>query len=248
MDFANLREPVSAWTHALGLILALPATWYLWRQSRGTSPARRLGLVVFGLSLAFCYMASMLFHGVRPAGGGIGAYDRLDRVGIFVLIAGTYTPLAGVLLRGRWRAVILTTVWAITLVASALLAAGGPLSRAWMTGLYLGMGWGVVACYAELRRAASGRALAPLILGGAFYSIGAAYNIVRYPALWPAFGPHEVFHLFVLAGSLCHFVFVARVALPHPPGSPRGPHHGPGSPHPPRRPKTQHAVRAGRAK
>ena len=220
MDFSDLREPVSAWSHAAGLVMALPATWYLWHRGRGIGPARRLGLLAFGLSLAFCYGASMLFHGVRPGAGGLGFYDRLDRVGIFVLIAGTYTPLAMALLRGRWRSLTLASVWAITAVATGLLVAGGPLSQRWMTGLYLGMGWGVVACYGELRRATSHRELIPLVVGGLFYSVGATLNVLHWPRPWPGvFAAHEVFHLCVLAGSLSHYYRGGRGALPPRPGA-----------------------------
>ena len=215
MDFSDLREPVNAWTHCAGLVLAIPGTLFLWHRSRGARPGKRLTLLVFGLSLMFCYAASMLFHGVRLPREGIAAFDRLDRVGIFVLIAGTYTPLAWTLLRGWWRSITLASVWAITAVATGLLAAGGPLSQAWMTGLYLGMGWGVVACYGELARAVSHRGLALLIAGGVSYSAGAVLNAIHWPNPWPGVvGPHEVFHLFTLAGSACHYAFVVRVAIP----------------------------------
>ena len=218
MDFSDLREPISAWTHAAGLVLAVPGTLYLWWRARRARPAKRISLLIFGLSLAFCYGASMLFHGVRLPPPGIAVYDRLDRVGIFVLIAGTYTPLAWTLLRGWWRAIPLASVWLITAVATALLAAGGPLAPGWMTGLYLGMGWGVAACYAELARVVTHRALLPLIAGGVFYSVGAVLNVLRWPALWPGtFGPHELFHLFVLAGSLAHYYLILKVAVPFDP-------------------------------
>ena len=83
------------------------------------------------------------------------------------------------------------------------------------TGLYLGMGWGVVACYAELARVVSHRALRPLVVGGLFYSVGAVLNLLRWPVLWPGlFGAHELFHLFVLAGSLAHYRFILRVVVP----------------------------------
>ena len=226
MDFFDLREPVNAWTHCAGLVLAIPATLVLWRRSRGSRPAKRISLLIYGLSLMFCYAASMLFHGVRLPREGIAAFDRLDRVGIFVLIAGTYTPLAWTLLRGRWRAIPLASVWAITAVATALLAAGGPLSQAWMTGLYLGMGWGVIACYAELARAVSHRAMIPLVVGGVSYSVGAILNATHWPNPWPGVvGPHELFHLFTLVGSACHYAFVLRVAVPY--GSEPAPSPGP---------------------
>ena len=98
-------------------------------------PAKRLSLLVYGLSLAFCYTASTLYHGLRIPADRLAAFDRLDRIGIFALIAGSYTPLAWGLLRGRWRWGTLATVWSITAVASGQLAIGGPFPPLVKTGL-----------------------------------------------------------------------------------------------------------------
>lgn len=215
MNFFDLREPVSAWTHCAGLLLALPGTLFLWRRSRGRHPARRLSLLIFGLSLAFCYAASTLYHGLDLPPERLAALDRLDRIGIFLLIAGSYTPLAGNLLRGWWRRATLATVWIVAAVASTLLATGIPLPTPLATGLYLGMGWGSVACYAELARAVSYRALRPLLLGGLSYSLGAVLNVIEWPVLQPGFfGAHELFHLFVLGGSLAHYRLILQVVVP----------------------------------
>ncbi len=218
MDLFDLREPVNAWSHGAGVLLALIGTLLLWRRSSGCHPAKRLSLLVFGLSLAFCYAASTLYHGLRIPKDGLAVFDRLDRIGIFCLIAGSYTPLAWGLLRGRWRWGTLTTVWLLTAVASVRLAIGGPFPPLLNTGLYLGMGWGVVACYAELARAVSHRALRPLVAGGVLYSVGAMFNLLRWPVLWPGyFGGHELFHLFVLGGSLAHYRLILRVVVPFEP-------------------------------
>ena len=104
---------MSAWSHCVGLLLALPGTLLLWRRCGGGHPAKRLSLLVFGLSLAFCYAASTLYHGLRIPEDRLAAFDRLDRIGIFLLIAGSYTPLAWGLMRGRWRWGTLATAWLI---------------------------------------------------------------------------------------------------------------------------------------
>ena len=117
MNAFDLREPVSAWTHFVGLLLALPGTLLLWRRGGG-DPGKRLSLLVFGLSLVFCYAASTLYHGVRIPADRLAVFDRLDRIGIFALIAGSYTPLAWSLMRGRWRWGTLAAVWVMAAVAS----------------------------------------------------------------------------------------------------------------------------------
>jgi hemolysin III len=85
------------------VVLAFPAAFLLWRRAEADT-ARRLAVLIYGLSLAFCYSASSLIHGLPQPREALGAFDRLDRIGIFVLIAGTYTPVASSRLRGRGQA------------------------------------------------------------------------------------------------------------------------------------------------
>ncbi|WP_406695597.1 hemolysin III family protein [Singulisphaera sp. Ch08] len=214
MEVLHLREPVSAWTHFAGLVLALPGTLILWRRSGGDL-GKRLSLLVYGLCLIFCYAASTLYHGVRLPADRLGVFIRLDSVGIFALIAGSYTPLAWNLMRGRWRSGTLSVVWGTAATAIALIASGRRFSPMVGTCVYLGMGWGVVICYAQLARVVSHRALLPVVVGGVFYSVGAVLLLFRWPALWPgAFGVHDLFHLFVIAGSLAHYRFILKVVVP----------------------------------
>ncbi len=159
MNFLDFREPVSTWSHCAGLLLALPGTYFLWRRSAG-QPPKRLSLLIYGLTLAFCYLASSLFHGVRLPSAQLATFARLDGVGIFALIAGSYTPLAWCLMRGRWRQWTLAIVWGVAAMATALIATGRHFPLAWSTGLYLGMGWGSLVCYSEIAQVVSHRAVA----------------------------------------------------------------------------------------
>jgi hemolysin III len=214
VNFIAFREPVSAWSHFAGVMLALPGTYLLWRRSAGET-SKRLTLLIYGVTLAFCYLASTLYHGVRLPADGIAAFARLDNVGIFALIAGTYTPLAWCLLSGQWRRWTLVLVWTVASVASVLLATGRHFSPGLATCLYLGMGWGVVVCYFEFAHAVSHRALVPIVVGGVSYSVGAVLNLLHWPVFLPGiFGAHEVFHFFVLAGSLAHYRFILKVVVP----------------------------------
>ena len=214
MNVLDFREPVSAWTHGAGLLLAVPGTVVLWRRSGG-DPGKRASLSVYGLSLIACYAASTLYHGVRLPADRVAAFARLDSVGIFALIAGSYTALAWNLMRGPWRFWTLAAVWGTAAVSAALIASGRPFSPVAGTCVYLVMGWGVVVCYARIVRVVSHRAMLPVVAGGIFYSVGAVLNVFHWPALWPGtFGAHELFHLFVMAGSLCHFGFILKVVVP----------------------------------
>jgi hemolysin III len=214
MPYLDFREPFSAWSHGLWLLLSVPATLVLWRRCCGDR-AKRLSLLVFGLSLAACYLGSMLYHGVRLQPDGIDLFERLDHIGIHLLIAGSYTPVAWNLMRGRWRWTTLAAVWVTTMVGSSMLLMNYKLPLPLATSEYLALGWGALFCYFEIARVLSHRALRPLVVGGVLYSVGALLNLLHWPVLWPGvFGSHEMFHLWVMAGSGAHFWFMLTAVVP----------------------------------
>ncbi len=210
----QFREPFSAWSHALWLLLSIPATFLLWKRCNGDR-AKKLSLLIFGLTLAACYLGSMLFHGVRLDEAQIEFFDRLDHIGIHLLIAGSYTPLAWNLMQGRWRWGTLLAVWITTLISSGLLLANYCLPLPLATCEYMALGWGALFVYFEVARVISHRSMRPLVLGGVLYSIGALLNVMNWPELWPGvFGAHEMFHLWVMAGSFAHFWFMLTAVAP----------------------------------
>jgi hemolysin III len=214
MDCFSFREPASAWTHCIGMLLAIAGTALLWRRASGDL-AKQLSLLVYGLSLIACYAASTLHHGLRVADARVAELNRLDRAGIFLLIAGTYTPLAWNLMRGRWRRWTLSVAWLVAIGASLQLVRGGVFPPLVSTGLYLAMGWGSLICDSEFAKAVSRRAMLPLIIGGVSYSVGAVLEMLHWPALWPGyFGTHDLFHLFVMGGSLAHYLLMLLVVVP----------------------------------
>lgn len=214
MSYLDFREPFNAWSHGLWLVMSLPATFILWRRSEGDR-AKRLTLLIFGMTMSACYMASMLYHGVRLEKEGLDFFDRLDHIGIHLLIAGTYTPLSWSLLVGRWRWGTLGAVWGSTLIGSALLLANIRLPGPLATCEYLALGWGALLCYFQMARVLGHRSMLPLVVGGVFYSVGAMINLMHWPALWPGvIGPHGVFHLWVMAGTTIHFWFILTAVVP----------------------------------
>ncbi len=211
MDPFLPREPFNTWSHALGILLSLLATVILLRRGRDQG-SPRLPLLIFGFSLILCYTASTLIHALRLPPHQLDLFDRFDRFGIFVLIAGTYTPMTVILMRGRWRFFTLLGVWGVTAAAGVALATLGVFPPLINTGLYLAMGWASVICLYQIAQIVPIRNLFWLILGGVLYSIGAIINFIAWPALAPPhFGPHELFHLFVLGGSTSHVLFVDRI-------------------------------------
>jgi hemolysin III len=230
MVLTDFREPINAWSHGAGMMLALPVTWVLLRRCAGprngnerwqpgeSTRFRRikaLCLLIFGVSLIQCYGMSALFHGAKLSGERLMRLQRLDHIGIYILIAGTYTPVAWALMRNSWRWGTVTTVWIIALVCGVQVWCGAPMPIWLSTLTYLAMGWGALFCYFELARTHSHRTLMSLPLGGIFYSIGAFINLARWPAPYPGLlGAHELFHFFVITGSACHVHFMMAVVIP----------------------------------
>jgi hemolysin III len=229
MVLTNLREPINAWSHGAGMMLAVPVTWVLlrrcargsvydvepWAGSRRFQRIKALCLLVFGASLTLCYGTSAVFHAVKLSGEPLMRLQRLDHIGIYILIAGTYTPVAWALMRRSWWWGTMGTVWTVALVCGARVWCGSPIPMWVSTLTYLAMGWGALFCYFELARNHSHRTLLSLPLGGAFYSVGALINLARWPAPFPGlFASHELFHFFVITGSVCHVYFMIAVVIP----------------------------------
>ncbi len=218
-----LRDPVSALTHLAACALALYAAALLRRLARGDR-LKRASLTCFGATAVALYAASTLYHAVPlpPDSAAVGVFRRLDHSAIYLLIAGTYTPVFAVLLRGRPRSVLLAVVWLLAcggIAAKWLLAAPAE----WLeVGLYLGLGWLAVVPAAALVRAVGLRGMAWAVGGGLCYTAGAACELARWPVLVPGLvGWHEVFHVFVMAGTALHAVFMVRCVVPfRPPAGP----------------------------
>jgi hemolysin III len=215
MNLLHLREPISALSHAAGAFCSVPATLALWHQSRGQGRAKRISLLIYGLSMLTCYEASTLFHGAHGSAARIATFNLFDHIGIYLYIAGTYTSVAWNVLRDHWRRRTLTMAWLWAIVGSLLQLSRGDLPPLLSTGLYMGMGWAIAFIYFEMARVISHREMRPIVVGGLFYTVGAVLNVIGWPVLRPGvFGSHEVFHLFVLAGSAAHFWFILKVVVP----------------------------------
>jgi len=210
MDLPEFRQPVASLTHALWFFLAIPASVLLWRMARGDR-AKQVGLFIYGVCLTFCYLGSALWHALPET----PLLATVDYAGIFALIAGTTTPILLVVLRGGWRWTSLAAIWIVAACGIVLSAFHEQIPVRIFTILYLCMGWGMCFSYFQLTRILSHRQMFLILLGGLFYSIGAVLNWAKWPILLTGLvGPHEVFHLFVMAGSVTHFVFMAKVLLP----------------------------------
>jgi hemolysin III len=209
--FFLFREPVNAWTHGMWMLLCIPAGMMLQMQAR-RSLTKHIGFAVFTISLICCFAGSWLYHAVRLSPESIDLCARLDYMGIFILIAGTTTPVVLVALRGWWRVTILTGIWLMAATGILVRAINIPLPGEVSTGLYILMGWTGLISYVELARHLSHRTIRPLWIGGILYSFGAVINEAHWFNFVPGvFGSHEIFHIFVMVASVFHFLFMWRV-------------------------------------
>ena len=224
MSSFPIREPISTLTHVLGFLAAFPTTWFLIRAARRRMATDRAdtafhrgkiaGFAVFGMGMAACYGASAAYHSLGQDPRTIDLLRRLDLVGIFLLIAGTFTPSAWVLMRPRPRRAAMVVVWGISAVCGTAVLLGRPFPTWLATGIYVTLGWGMVACYLDIRREHDRDVVRLLPTGGALYTVGAAINLALKGELLPGIGGHEIFHVFVLAGTATHVTFLFRVAAP----------------------------------
>ena len=213
-----LREPVSGFTHlgfsavsVIGatVLITLAAVYRKWWH---------LGaFIVYGVSLTLLYIVSSLYHLLPVSERAQRVLRQLDHVAIFLLIAGTYTPICLVPLRGPWGWSLFGAVWTLAL-AGMFLAIFAINAPRWLSvGLYLGLGWLVIIAIWPLLHRIPPAGLLWFGIGGLFYTIGAVIYGVKRPNPAPGvFGFHEIFHLFMMAGSAAHFWAIARTVLPLP--------------------------------
>jgi hemolysin III len=201
------EELANSATHGVGLVLSLAGLYALVRIT-GSGPQNTLGCTIYGVSLVLLYAASTCYHGCRHAGRK-RVLLVLDHIGIYLLIAGTYTPVALIVLHGRLGSVLLTTVWAFALLGS--LAKLGRIDRVaedspWS---YVALGWLVVVSAGRIIVNAPPDVFRWLLAGGLFYMLGLVFFLRQDRRF-----NHAIWHLFVLAGSICHYRAVIGFMLP----------------------------------
>lgn len=210
----RVREPFNGLSHLAGALLSLAGLLFLVAVSLG-KPWHLTGFAIYGSSLVLLYAASTLYHSLQVSPRRVEQLLVFDQVAIYLLIAGTYTPLCLVPLRGPWGWSLLATVWSIAAIGITLRIAWRSAPEWLPVVLYLVMGWLAVTVLKPLSQAIPPPAIAWLFAGGLVYTIGAAIFASQRPRLWPGvFSSHELWHVFVLGGSACHFVVMLLFVAP----------------------------------
>ena len=208
----TIREPGSAITHFIGMMMALFASVPLLVKA-GMAPGEEhfAAMAIFMTSMILLYGASATYHSVNLTGKYLRIFRKLDHMMIFVLIAGSYTPVCLIVLGGNLGYTLLALVWGIAL-AGMLIKAFWITCPKWFSSIiYIAMGWVCVLVFGRLFDTLSTAAFLWLLAGGIIYTIGGIVYALKLPLFnsrHREFGSHEVFHLFVMAGSVCHFIFM----------------------------------------
>ncbi len=206
----TIREPGSAITHFVGMMMAVFAAVPLLIKAGITSGSRSFtAMAVFMASMILLYGASATYHSVNLSGRPLNLFRKLDHMMIFVMIAGSYTPVCLIVLKGSLGHMLLILVWGIALAGMLVKACWINCPKWFSSAIYIAMGWVCLLVFGRLWTTLPAPAFFWLLTGGLAYTAGGIIYALKLPifnARHKYFGSHEVFHLFVMAGSICHFI------------------------------------------
>ena len=209
----TIREPGSAITHFIAMMMAVFAATPLLIKAALSSDGKitLLALGIFCISMILLYGASATYHSLNISGKALRIFRKIDHMMIFVLIAGAYTPVCLIILRGKLGYTLLSVVWGIALFGMILKACWVTCPKWFSSVIYIAMGWVCLGVFGTLWNVLPHAAFGWLLAGGIIYTIGGVIYALKLPIFngkHKFFGSHEIFHLFVMGGSICHFIFM----------------------------------------
>ncbi len=211
----RLREPVNGLTHLFGAIMSVIGLVFLVYYAAKTATAWHVvAFSIYGASLILLYTASTLYHLLPLSEKGVKIFRRIDHMMIYVLIAGTYTPICLIPLRGIWGYSFLVSVWGVAVVGIILKVLWFNAPRWLYTLNYVVMGAAIIFALKPLSQAIHINAIIWMIAGGFFYIVGAAIYATKWPKIpLKHFSYHEIFHIFILLGSFSHFMIMYKYVM-----------------------------------
>ncbi|CUX20129.1 PAQR family membrane homeostasis protein TrhA [Clostridium sp. C105KSO13] len=212
------KDPGSAITHFIGMLMAIfAAIPLLIKAAHEPSRIYVISISVYAVSMILLYAASTTYHTFDLSEKKNTILKKIDHMMIFVLIAGSYTPICLLVLQGRTGKILLGIVWSVAIVG-ILIKAFWVYCPKWVSSvLYIGMGWTCVLAFTQMLNNMSRTAFLWLLAGGIIYTVGGIIYAMKLPIFnnrHKNFGSHEIFHLFVMGGSVCHFVLMYSFLLP----------------------------------
>ncbi len=209
-------RPWSAITHGVGAVMGVLAAMMLVAGAAAQGDLWKVvSFTIYGLSMTALYTASTLYHCVNTTVPKRIALRKLDHASIYFLIAGSYTPICLTALRGVWGWTLFGVIWALAIAGVVMSLTWINCPRALTSTVYIAMGWLAIFAIYPLWLVLGMRGVAWLLAGGVLYTVGGVLYALKWPGRNnPRFGCHEVFHVFILLGSIAHFVMMYRVLLP----------------------------------
>lgn len=208
----TIREPGSAFTHLTAMLMAIFAAVPLLVKAAVTSgPRSFFAMTIFMTSMVLLYGASTAYHTVNLSGTPLQIFQKIDHMMIYVLIAGSYTPVCMIVLKDSLGLPLLIAVWSIAIVGMLINAFWITCPKWFSSLIYIAMGWVGVFVFGRLLASLPVSAFLWLLAGGLIYTAGGIIYALKLPLFnsrHKEFGSHEVFHLFVMGGSVCHFLFM----------------------------------------
>lgn len=208
----KIKDPISALTHMIGAILSCVAVVQLVMKAMEVGTVLHVvSFAIFGISLVLLYTASTVYHIIDKPEAMRAIYKRIDHMMIFVLIAGTYTPICLISLNGTVGITLMAIIWSIAVAGIIMKALWIDAPRKLTTGIYILMGWLAILAIYPLFKALPREGFMLLVVGGITYTIGGVIYALKWPFKnnkW--FGFHELFHLFVLGGSAFHYALIIQ--------------------------------------
>ena len=206
----HIKEPGSAITHFIGMLMAIfAAIPLLIKAAHEPSRIYVISLAVYSASMILLYAASTTYHTFDISAKINTILKKWDHMMISVLIAGSYTPICLLVLKGKTGLILLAIVWSFAIIG-ILIKAFWVYCPKWVSSiLYIGMGWTCVLAFTQILNSMSRTSFIWLLIGGIIYTVGGIIYALKLPIFnskHKNFGSHEIFHLFVMGGSMCHFV------------------------------------------
>ncbi|WP_255298513.1 PAQR family membrane homeostasis protein TrhA [Brevibacillus dissolubilis] len=214
MKFLKMKEPVNTWTHFVPFLAGIVGLVFLILESY-QNPSKLITMTIFGASVIILYGASTIYHWIRTTPEKELVLRKIDHMAIFLLIAGTYTPVLYYGLEGAWRWTMLIAVWVLSFIGIAMKIWFMNLPRSVSTVFYVALGWIAVVPFAKLVQSLPVEAIVLMIAGGVAYTIGGIiYGTKKLNFIPNKFGFHEIFHIFVATGTLLHFLMIFIYVMP----------------------------------
>ncbi|MDD5569159.1 MAG: hemolysin III family protein [Candidatus Pacebacteria bacterium] len=210
----KIKDPVSGISHLLGAILSIIGTAFLvYSAFQKGQPFHIFAFFIFGFSMIFLYSSSAIYHLFGHSPEDVDIFRKIDHAMIYILIAGTYTPICLIPLKGLTGFISIIVIWTLAIlgVSTVFFKKFWTKVPRWAyTGLYILMGWLSVGLIYPLSKHVPMGFIWLLIIGGLFYTVGAIIYSRKKPNITKGFGFHEIFHILVLLGTASHFFAIYR--------------------------------------